>query len=362
MPNSKPKLKSKKRAQLREWAFSTMFLVGALICFGVFARNSFLGGTSGNSNHEGAIATLLTGRVEQKRYGSSTFVTLAAAETARLFNRDALWVGPGSSAGLEFDDGTRLAIKENTFLVLRRGMARLGEDSGVQLLKGQVAVKGGARIFGRARFKVEMRDRTVVSEGNAPSEDGTEQIRTDANGNSMNPGNLEPSAAPPPPVNGERPKPPVAPTSPPAKPQDSGSSPMPVAPDTRPRPPQAPHAPHSPIPEGLEAKFYPKPGTLLLLIKEKVARVSFAWPLGVDGKLVVTDDQGTAVASLPVTAKSRYLKQSLPMGKTYRWHLENNQGQIVGPGPFDLTVLPFDSATMNQVLKSDPKRTVEVVE
>ncbi len=336
----KPKPK-KTKAQIIEWAFSAIFLFGALTCFGLFARNSYLGSPNGQGGTEGAIATVIGGKIEQKRFGRSAFVSLG--KESRLFNRDAIWVGPGGGATLSFDDGTGLELQQNTFLVLKRGMIRLGEDAGVQLLKGKVDVKVPSRLFGSPRFKVEMRDRTVVADGkSASNQSGSQLIQTDASGNALEDGD---QGAPP----GLTPR-----DQKPTEPQPP-NVPVPTStPNASPRP--------SSTPLGASSKVNPKPGTLILLLKEKFATVSFSWPTPLDGILNITDDQGKAYRSQPIVSKIRFVKIPLPIGKTYRWRLMDAGSNKTLTGPFEVTVLPFDTKTMDQVIKRDPRRTIEVVE
>jgi hypothetical protein len=307
-PLRKPAPRKPLRARLREHGPNALFLLGAIVCFGLFGYNYFQGGPAGDASSEGAIATVAAGQADQKRNGSASFVS--ASEGSRLYNRDALWVGPGGEATIVFDDGTALSMQENTFLVLKRGLVRLGEDPGVQLLKGKVEIKAPTRLLGSSRFKIEMKDRTIVT-GDGAAKSGSEVVQTDSRGNALDGGDpnaVQPSPSPPIPA-GTTPR-----DEPPTSPLPE-NAPLPTSTPKRPSPKPSPEA------KNLDAKVNPKPGSLILLIKEKVAQVTFSWPKGLDGTLSITDDQGTPVASLPVAAVKRFVKHALPMGKTYRWRL-----------------------------------------
>lgn len=62
------------------------------------------------------------------------------------FTRDTIFVPPGQSAVITLDDGTELALEENSLLVLERG----GTDSGPKLLLERGAVTSTARTHGVA--------------------------------------------------------------------------------------------------------------------------------------------------------------------------------------------------------------------
>ncbi len=343
-------LKTRIRALLAgEFGANALLLGGAAICFGLFVRNSLQVRAVGSG---GAIAVLRSGEIDRKRFGTPDFGKVRVGEP--LFNRDAIWVPASQTALIVYDDQSTIQVAEKTFLILRRGLGRSDEAGGVTLLQGKLEVSPSSGIFTNRRISVETSTGKVYRVVG-----GSGAARVDSSG-SIQGGGFAPSTALP---NDALEAPPSQ--QPNASPvPNPGASASPIAlPDQNSREP-LPLASRSPAPlasvTSQNDKVVPIPGTVYFLISSHQAPVSFGWPKAATGNLSVEDESSATIAQLPLTGAS-FTKSVFKEGHTYRWRVSGPSGEALF-GPFEFSVMHFEQKALDEILRNDPRRTVEVVE
>jgi hypothetical protein len=337
----------------REHGLDAGLLLGALLCFGLFASNS-LERSSVLSGSGGSIAALRAGDADQKRFGTPDFKHIGAG--APLFNRDAVWVGEGRTGLILYDDGSAIQVAQKTFIILRRGLGQNGDSGGVTLLQGSVEVIPASGLFSNHTMTVETAAGKIFKiTGGA----GATEVKSN--------GEIKGGGYKPPATSGD---PATAPSSAPrasASPSSTpspGASASPPAPETAEEEEARKKAARKPTPLASvtsgQPKVVPVPGSILFLITSRQTSVSFGWPQALTGTLVLENEAGATIAQVPL-ANAAFTKQTLPEGHTYTWRVRGPAGDTLH-GPYEFSVLHFEQKALDEILRNDPRRTVEVLE
>ncbi|MGK5084265.1 FecR domain-containing protein [Bdellovibrionota bacterium FG-1] len=289
---------NEKKRKLFSFISNLFFGFLSFLCFYQFADNAITLDVGGGRVGV-AIAKVRSGGLERKRVG---MVVFSPVETGGpLYHRDAIWVGAGQHASIEFSDGSRLEMQEKTFLIL---LARKGED----IKKGAIEV-----LRGEANLKAS---------GGGPSEKlvaGTDQR-----------------------------------FSPESDLSNSRDAPLGSGPD-------APVLPGpSPVVDVTQLSVYPKADTIFYLLKGGEAKIPFAWPDPLTGTFVIRNGSKTIIHQAQLVSR-KTTEARLKMNDHYIWQVENSGGKML-LGPFQFQLLPFKSGGVTENLKDVSDKNIEIIQ